>query len=267
VSGFSGAVNFKTSHLYYSRFLGLLNFGVPFENPKRVYSIINGLSIANIVACLLVILCVDVYGIIKYSWGNQFYIIIIETACLSLFLVILQAAEFINTKNPADPYRKVKDLSQLLDNSIYDKLDDELKKKWGEKQNLKEIIERVKYNRLEQDASVVGAQQPDKIEGSGRKLKRSESAGELGRREKELDDRMIITDPMAHQDVEPSFLNEIEKPDKEHPNNVIAVPRKGPAKKVDKNKLRTKVVQTGDKVQTGEEYEKELLLRQSQELE
>lgn len=46
------------------------------------------------VLSLAPIIFVDIYGIIKYKWGDQFYMIIIETLILSFFIILVSIWEF-----------------------------------------------------------------------------------------------------------------------------------------------------------------------------
>jgi hypothetical protein len=56
--------------------------------------ILNILTIANIVLTLLPIVFVDIYGLVMNKWGNQFYIIIIETLFLTLCVITISVLEF-----------------------------------------------------------------------------------------------------------------------------------------------------------------------------
>lgn len=87
-------MSFKVANFYYSRFFGLRSSFVPFENPTKFHTLINILSIINIIFSLLPIIFIDIYGLIKYGWGSQYYIIIIETLCLSVAMLVLTIYEF-----------------------------------------------------------------------------------------------------------------------------------------------------------------------------
>ena len=87
-------LSFKLFKLFYSKFFGHKFFCVPFENPKRIYSLFNILSVLNIFLTLLPIIAVDIYGLLKYHWGNQFYIMLLETFILSTCMLIIQLVEF-----------------------------------------------------------------------------------------------------------------------------------------------------------------------------
>ena len=47
----------------------------------------NTLRIVNIVLCHIPIIGVDVYGLINYKWGGQFFIMMIETLLLTLSMI------------------------------------------------------------------------------------------------------------------------------------------------------------------------------------
>lgn len=40
------------------------------------------------------IILIDVYGITKYSWGDQYYISLIETLVFSLTMILIQIFEY-----------------------------------------------------------------------------------------------------------------------------------------------------------------------------
>ena len=91
---FGTILSFKLHKFFYSRFFGQERYYIPFEYPQRIHLIFNVLTIINIVMSLLPVIFVDVYGIIQYKWGTQFYIIIIETLVLSVSMLVFQIIEF-----------------------------------------------------------------------------------------------------------------------------------------------------------------------------
>lgn len=96
--------SFKVTNFHYSRFFGLKSCSVPFENSKRFHFLINGLRIFNIVFSILPMIVIDIYGIIKYSWGSQFYIMMIESLILSLSQLFINLCELKEQKKALRPY-------------------------------------------------------------------------------------------------------------------------------------------------------------------
>ena len=114
----SSLFSFKIHKFLYSRFMGLDRFYIPFENPEKIHSFFNILNTLNIVFSLLPIILIDVYGLAKYSWGNQFYMILIETLIFSLSTIVVQFFEYRSHKtfNPyLDDYSQVKDNSEDIE--------------------------------------------------------------------------------------------------------------------------------------------------------
>ena len=44
------------------------------------------------------VILIDVYGLAKYKWGSQFYIMMIETLIFSLCMIVLQIIELRKPK-------------------------------------------------------------------------------------------------------------------------------------------------------------------------
>jgi hypothetical protein len=88
----------------YSRFFGHNGFHIPLENMAKLHTALNILTIINIILSLLPMIFIDIYGLIKYSWGNQFYIIMIETLVLSLFMLAMTIWEFKQQKKTMKEY-------------------------------------------------------------------------------------------------------------------------------------------------------------------
>jgi hypothetical protein len=70
IASLGSIMSFKVANFYYSKFFGLRSFCVPFENAVKFHSLINILSIINIIFSLLPIIFIDIYGLIKYGWGS-----------------------------------------------------------------------------------------------------------------------------------------------------------------------------------------------------
>lgn len=117
--------SFKLHKLFYSRFMGLDRFYIPFENPQKIHSFFNLLNILNIIFSIMPILLIDVYGLAKYSWGSQFYMMLIETFVFSLLMIALQFYEYKQHKtlNPyLDDYNQVKDNSEEIEALVRQRL-------------------------------------------------------------------------------------------------------------------------------------------------
>jgi len=63
-------MSFKVANFYYSRFFGIRSFFIPLENAVRMHTMLNIMSIINIVFSLLPIIFIDIYGLSKYGWGS-----------------------------------------------------------------------------------------------------------------------------------------------------------------------------------------------------
>lgn len=66
-------------------------------------SFFNWLTVANIFLTLTPIIFVDIYGLVKYRWGTQLYITLIETLILALFVLIISILEFRQNRQLRDP--------------------------------------------------------------------------------------------------------------------------------------------------------------------
>jgi K+-transporting ATPase A subunit len=94
--------------------MGLDRFYIPFENPQKIRSFFNVLTTLNIIFSLVPVILIDVYGLAKYRWGNQFYVMLIETLVFSLSMIVVQIIEYRSPKvdNPyLDAYQGVNDYS------------------------------------------------------------------------------------------------------------------------------------------------------------
>ena len=84
-------VSFKMHKFFYTRFMG--SYRIPFKNPQRIRTFFNVLTTLNVVFSLTPVILIDVYGLSKYKWGNQFYIMLIETLVFSLSMIGLHIIE------------------------------------------------------------------------------------------------------------------------------------------------------------------------------
>lgn len=87
-------ISFKIHKFLHCRFLGLSKFYIPFENPVEIHKWFNILTTLDVILSLMPIILIDVYGITKYSWGDQYYISLIETLVFSLTMILIQIFEY-----------------------------------------------------------------------------------------------------------------------------------------------------------------------------
>lgn len=86
---------------------------------------------------------------------------------------------------------------------------------------------------------------------------------DLGNRDKEDDDRRVNTDPLDSKnkkiyEQKPNPFEKTKKPyDTDFPDNCYAVPSKAKKKNLKPDQILTKVIQTGDKVMSGDEYDRD----------
>ena len=99
------------------------------------------LTTLNIVFSLAPVILIDVYGLSKYKWGNQFYIMLIETLIYSLSMLVMHVIELRQPKEEDDEhmnmYRGLDDMS--------DKIDEEVRKRLA--QALEDYAKRLKAER------------------------------------------------------------------------------------------------------------------------
>lgn len=212
--------------------MGLDRFYIPFENPQKIRSFFNVLTTLNIIFSLVPVILIDVYGLAKYRWGNQFYVSLIETLVFSLSMIVVQIIEYRSPKvdNPyLDAYQGVNDYS--------DQIDEEVRKRLA--QALEDYARKLKQER------------------DGAQIRRTKSMCDLGDRDKEEDDRRVNTDPLDHKKKKlyEDRLNPYHQVlDHDFPDNVYA--------EVGRN-LRSgqdrvgKVQQTGQRVMSAEEYDRD----------
>ena len=63
-------ISYKVGRFLYARFYGGDRFAAPFKNPQKIHNALNCLTILNMVLSLAPIIFVDIYGLIKYKWGD-----------------------------------------------------------------------------------------------------------------------------------------------------------------------------------------------------
>ena len=115
---------------------------------------------------------IDVYGLAKYSWGSQFYMMMIETFIFSSSMIFMHWLDYRQHKEH-NPYKDVYSANQDMSAAI----DEEVQRRLAEA--LEEYARKLKQDR---DA--------------GMNLRRTKSMCDLGDRDKEEDDRRVNTDPL-----------------------------------------------------------------------
>mmetsp|Transcript_9751 Transcript_9751/g.9516 ORF Transcript_9751/g.9516 Transcript_9751/m.9516 type:complete len:184 (+) Transcript_9751:3544-4095(+) len=126
----SSVLSFKVSRFTFCNTLSLDRFYVPFVDNKKVHNIFNVLGILNVLLTFLPIVCADVYGLLKYTWGDQFYVVIIETLLLAFSASILTFIEIRGSKLKRN-YGEADSFSALT-NLTAEGLMDELRKRLGQ---------------------------------------------------------------------------------------------------------------------------------------
>ena len=109
--------------------MGSDRFFIPFSNPERIHAFFNVLTTANIILSLVPVILIDVYGLAKYSWGSQFYMMMIETFIFSCSMILMQALEYRSNKvfNPyQDVYSANQDMSAAIDEEVQRRLGEAL---------------------------------------------------------------------------------------------------------------------------------------------
>jgi len=87
--------SFKFFKLLYTRFGGSDKYYARFDFPSRFHKIMDIFTVVNIMFVLLPLIGIDLYAFIKYNWGGQFYIIVIETFLLSVAILPLTIYEML----------------------------------------------------------------------------------------------------------------------------------------------------------------------------
>ena len=95
--------SFKIHTFLHCKFLGMEKFYIPFEDPVKIHRFFNVLSTIDIILSLVPIILIDVYGLSKYSWGEQYYVAMIETLIFSLTMILIQILEYRSHKT-LNPY-------------------------------------------------------------------------------------------------------------------------------------------------------------------
>jgi hypothetical protein len=117
-------LSFKMHKFFYTRFMG--SYRIPFRNPQRIRSFFNVLTTLNIVFSLAPVILIDVYGLSKYKYGNQFYIMLIETMIYSVSMLVMHVIELRQPKEEDDEhmnmYRGLDDMSDQIDEEVRKRL-------------------------------------------------------------------------------------------------------------------------------------------------
>lgn len=156
--------------------MGLDRFYIPFENPERIHAFFNVLTTMNIILSLVPVVLIDVYGLAKYRWGSQFYMMLVETLIFSLCMIVVQVFEYRSHKtfNPyLDDYAQVKDNSEEVEALVRQRLG----------QALEEYARRLKIQQEGENS--------DKAP-----IRRTNSMCDIGDRDREEDPRRLNTEPL-----------------------------------------------------------------------
>ena len=157
-------------------------------------------------------IAIDVYGLVKYSWGNQFYIMMIESLILSVSQLFIHLCEFKEQKKAMRPYDQESLIyAEVPDSSSIDqKFEEEMRKRLGGL-SLEEFLRELK----EKQAIESAAYNP-------RDVKKCDSMPNIGDRTMEgaFDDRRVNTYPMDEKPGKKYDNYEMDR----YPNNCIAEP-------------------------------------------
>jgi uncharacterized membrane protein len=168
-----GLVSYKLHKVLYT--FGRHHTPIPFQDKRKILNFYNILTTLNIVLALVPVILIDVYGLAKYKWGNQFYMMMIETFIFSCSMIVMQWLEYRNHKNSKEDY-DVFGANQDMSAAI----DDEVQRRLGEA--LDEYARKLKAER-----------------DGNKPLRRVQSMCDIGDRYKEEDDRRVNTDPLDHK--------------------------------------------------------------------
>lgn len=98
ITSFGMLLSFKVNRLLYSFFYGHDSFKASFTDTGRVQKLIIFFTCFNLIFTSVPILIVDVVGLMYLSWGTQLYISFIETAVLTIMILILTFVELCRLK-------------------------------------------------------------------------------------------------------------------------------------------------------------------------
>jgi len=111
--------NFKSSRLFYGRFLGLNNLDAPFNEPDFFYRPFSFFSLLNVVTVVFPILVADCVVYVHIDWGHQLLGLAWETGIIILTIVAFSFFEFNAVTSKLDREKgtyKTKPGGLLLDN-------------------------------------------------------------------------------------------------------------------------------------------------------
>ena len=96
---FSGLLSFKILRLHYSFLFGYDKFKATFDKPGVFQRQIIIFTVLQLLFSTCVILGVDIMGLLTANYGSQFSTTLIETAILSVSLMILEFVELCKLKH------------------------------------------------------------------------------------------------------------------------------------------------------------------------
>ena len=94
----SGLLSLKLIRLFYSRLAGHSNFKGHFEQPGIFQKAIIYSTLLHIIACNGLMCVFDVAAFNTFKSGTQLYVNMIESACLSILIALLEIVEFFFLK-------------------------------------------------------------------------------------------------------------------------------------------------------------------------
>jgi CDP-diglyceride synthetase len=93
---FGTLFSFKLHKFFFTIFWG--NERITLTDEKKVHRFFNILTTLNLVFVLTPVILIDVYGLSKYKWGSQFYVMMIETLIFALSMIVVHIIEMRRPK-------------------------------------------------------------------------------------------------------------------------------------------------------------------------
>lgn len=105
-------MSWKLYKLLYSHFFGYSIKCTDFDDDSTFQSIVRTATLIQVVGIYLPLILVCIIGLASYSWGDQFYVMVIENIIISIVMIICHAIEFFMMKKMmfADKERRRKEV-------------------------------------------------------------------------------------------------------------------------------------------------------------
>ena len=136
----SGLLSFKIIRLHYSVMFGYDRFKATFQFPGTFQRQIIIFTYLHIIFCSAVVIGIDVVGLLFQDWGTQLQITMVETAAISVGLMILDFIELCKLKHYLGDDQRI-DYDALL-NQMNETMDKKLRQDM-----LKQIMNHVRGNK------------------------------------------------------------------------------------------------------------------------